>query len=290
MICTTAGRGEDLAQQTSLAAASHSLAEMEAAGVRMAFDIASVKSNASDAEPSSRFALGPGDAYAPGGTFSSRNQPLIAYLRFAFKLGQSDLPGLPPWIYTERFDIEARSAANPTKDQMRLMTQSLLADRFGMKTHTETLTRPVFELVLAKRGRIGSQLRPHPKEDACVAGEKGPSAIQCGNAGPVPASAGGRGRLLGRGVSVARLAALFTNPFTGVDRPVVDRTGLAGTFDFDIEWSLSPESAPAPGAPVEVREPTFLQALEDQLGLRLRAATGPVGVRVIDHIEHPTAD
>ena len=263
---------------------------MEAAGIRMAFDVASVKANASDAEPASRFALGPGDAYAAGGIFSARNQPLIAYLRFAFKLGQGDLSGLPSWIYTERFDIEARSTVNTTKDQMRLMMQSLLAERFRMRTHTERRTRPVFELVLAKRGRLGPQLRTHPKDDACAVAGSGPSAIPCGNAGPISASVGERGRLVGRDVRVERLVALLSNPFTGMDRVVVDRTNLSGTIDFDLEWSLQPDSAPVPGTPIEVHEPTFLHALEDQLGLKLKSARGLVDVRVIDHIEPPTAN
>ena len=96
--------------------------------------------------------------------------------------------------------------------------------------------------------------------------------------------------MVGRGVSIARLAALFTNPFTGVDRPVVDRTGLTGTFDFDVEWCLSIDSSPAPGAPVEICEPTFRQAIEDQLGLSIKRSTGPIDVRVIDHIERPSAN
>jgi uncharacterized protein (TIGR03435 family) len=74
----------------------------------MAFDVVSVKPNTSIARESSRFPLGPGDGYLAGGLFSATNQPLIAYLRFAFKLGQGDLLGLPGWIYNERFDIAAR--------------------------------------------------------------------------------------------------------------------------------------------------------------------------------------
>jgi uncharacterized protein (TIGR03435 family) len=261
----------------------------DAAGTALTFDVASVKPSTSDGDPASRFALGPGDAFAPGGLFSAINQPLIAYLRFAFKLGANDLPGLPAWVYTDRFDIEARSTANPTKDQMRSMMQSLLVDRFRMKTHIARQTRPVFELTLAKRERTGPQLRPHSQDDACVALGSGPS-IACGTAGPAPARLGGNGRLVGRGVSIARLAALFTNPFTGVDRPVVDRTGLTGTFDFDVEWCLPIDSAPAPGAPVEMCEPTFRQAIEDQLGLTMKRSTGPVAGRVIDHIERPSAN
>lgn len=93
-----------------------SLEEMSAAGVRMAFDVASVKPNLSDAPSGSRFPLGPGDAYASGNLFSAANQPLIVYLRFAFKLGQSDLMGLPAWVYSDRFDVVARAEGTPTKD------------------------------------------------------------------------------------------------------------------------------------------------------------------------------
>jgi uncharacterized protein (TIGR03435 family) len=273
-----------------LLATPQSVPNKDAAGTVLTFDVASVKPSTSNGDPASRFALGPGDAYASGGVFSAINQPLIVYLRFAFKLGADDLPGLPAWVYTDRFDIEARSTANPTKDQMRSMMQSLLVDRFKMKAHVKQQTRPVFELVLARRGRPGPQLRPHPKDEACVALGDGSSAIACGTAGPAPARLGGNGRLVGRGVSIARLAALFTNPFTGVDRPVVDRTGLTGTFDFDVEWCLPTNSAPVPGAPVEVCEPTFRQAIEDQLGLSMKRSTGPIGVRVIDHIERPSAN
>jgi uncharacterized protein (TIGR03435 family) len=273
-----------------LLATPQSVPDKDAARTALTFDVASVKPGRSNGDPASRFALGPGDAYVSGGVFSAINQPLIVYLRFAFKLGANDLPDLPAWVYTERFDIEARSNANPTKDQMRSMMQSLLVDRFKMKTHIAQQTRPVFELVLAKRGRTGPELRPHRKDDACVALGDGSSAIACGTAGPAPARLGGNGRLVGRGVSVARLAALFTNPFTGVDRPVVDRTGLTGTVDFDVEWCLPTDSAPAPGALPETCEPTFLHAIEDRLGLSLKRSNGPIDVRVIDHIERPSAN
>ena len=114
----------------------------------LAFEVASVKPNRSEAAPQSRFALGPGDAYAPGGLFTATNQPLIVYIRFAYKLSQSDLLGLAAWIYSDRFDIEARAPGNPTKDQMRLMMQSLLAERFKIRTHVEREMKPAFDLVL----------------------------------------------------------------------------------------------------------------------------------------------
>ena len=120
-----------------------------------AFEVASVKVSRSDAPATSRFALGPGDAYAPGNLFVATNQSLIVYLRFAYKLGEHDprLAMPPMWIFDERFDIEARAPGNPSKDTMRLMMRSLLAERFGLRVHTEHRTQPVFDLILAMHGQ-----------------------------------------------------------------------------------------------------------------------------------------
>ena len=119
------------------------------------FEVASIRSNKSTARPSSRFPLGPGDAYVPGNFFSATNQPLIAYLRFAFKLSQGELLDLPTWVYDEHFDIAARAVGSPTKDEMRLMMRSLLAERFKLKVHRERRTAPAFNLVLVKAGQLG---------------------------------------------------------------------------------------------------------------------------------------
>jgi uncharacterized protein (TIGR03435 family) len=208
-----------------------SLAEMMAAGATLAFDVASVKPDTSNIPESSRFPLGPGDAYLPGGIFSATNQPLIAYLRFAHKLSQGDLLGLPGWIYTERFDIEARALANPTKDQMRLMMQSLLAGRFTLRVHTETRIKPVLNLGLAKAGKTGPQLRLQPKGESCDVPSPLLPPIACGSLGPTPASVPGQTRLVGRRVTMRRISEFLMNPFTGIDRPVVDRTGLRGEFE-----------------------------------------------------------
>ncbi len=86
-----------------------------------------------------------------------------------------------------------------------------------------------------------------------------------------------------------RIAEFLTNnAYAGVARPVHDRTGLAGTFDFSLEWSPPPD----PGEPTSLQTadtgPTFPEALQKQLGLKLKSAKGPVDVLVIDHVEHPT--
>src|SRR5262245_47888002 len=83
------------------------------------FDVAVVKSNRSNDPATARFPLGMGDAFTPGGLFIATNQPLIAYLRFAFKV--SSFERLPGWVSVERFDIEARANSSSSKDDMRLM-------------------------------------------------------------------------------------------------------------------------------------------------------------------------
>jgi hypothetical protein len=138
------------------APAPQSLEAMEAAGVKMAFDVTSVKPNKSDDRVYTNFPIGPGDVYSPtGGLFSAKHLPLIAYIQFAYRMTgaqiQDLISTLPKWTLTDNFDIEARVQGNPTKDQMRLMMQALLADRFKLAMHSESQQKPVYALVLASR-------------------------------------------------------------------------------------------------------------------------------------------
>jgi uncharacterized protein (TIGR03435 family) len=258
---------------------------------RLSFEVASVKSDQSDAAATSRFALGPGDAFAPGALFAATNQPLIVYLRFAYKLGQTDLMDLPGWVYEERFDIEARAPGTPTKDGMRLMMQSLMAERFELRTHTERRTQSMFHLVLVKAGKTGPQLQRHPDDGSCTTAPRLElPPIPCGSVGPVPASRAGRARIVANGVTMTRIANFLKNPSTGVDRPVIDHTGLSGAFDMSVEWSLAPDPAQPFSSQVEDVGPTFLEALRQQLGLTLKSTKGLVDVLVIDHVERPAPD
>jgi len=286
------------------------LAEIEAAGVQMAFEVASVKPSRPGGQPRSLYPLGPGDAFSGDtGFFSATNQPLIAYVRFAFKLGQVDIPGMPSWVYDEEYDIQARAQGKPTKDQMRRMMQSLLTDRFRLATHIDRQIKSAFRLVPVKPGQTGPQLQRHSGGTGTCTGATPPvreailpqppsrtSGLQlpelsCGSIGPIAASSPDRGRIGGRDVTLARIAAFVTSPFTGIDRPVADETGLSGTFDFSLEWVLSSRD------PAERRDalnddagPTFLRALEQQLGLTLASTTTPVAIRTVDHIERPSPD
>ena len=261
----------------------------------LAFDVASVKPNTSDAAPSSRFPLGPGDAYVAGSLFSATHQPLINYIRFAFGRSQGELLRLPSWVYDERFDIQARAAREATKNEMRIMVRSLLVERFNLTWHLEPREEAVLELVLAKPGEFGPQLKRHATgqpcgQDATRADPKF-DAIPCG-AGLVSATSPGRSTISGRAEPIAKLAGLLSNnSFAGVDRVVLDRTGLLGTFDFAVEWTLpdrSGEPLPRPfgddaGPPLDV-------ALRRQLGLTLQPTRAKVEVLIIDSVERPTAD
>ncbi len=144
------------------------------AGGKMAFEVASVKLDTGGFRPPN-FPLDNSDAYRPVGSRFSADFPLQTYISFAYKLSLSPsqrdamLAHLPRWVATDRYAIDARAAGTPTKDQMRLMMQSLLADRFKLAVHFETQTGSAYAMVLAKAGKTGPQLRPHSEGEPCGA-------------------------------------------------------------------------------------------------------------------------
>jgi uncharacterized protein (TIGR03435 family) len=261
----------------------------------MSFDVASVKRSTNDEDTYTNFPFD-GDAYSPGGgLLSATNLSLGAYIRFAYKLPIDQYERLnaelPKWAFTEFFDVQAQAAGNPTKDQMRLMMQSLLADRFELVVRYETRQIPVFALMLEKPGKTGPQLQPHPDTMACADPKAGtPKYLEevppiCGvllRSREVPT---GEVRLGMRKVSVEALASLL-GTVGRLGRPVLNQTGLSGTFDFTMEWE--PEPQPGSDLQADPSAPTFLEALKDQLGLKLDSTTGPVSIFVIDHIEQPS--
>jgi uncharacterized protein (TIGR03435 family) len=281
---------------------------MAAAGDNQAFDVASVKLNKSGMPPSgdvphSNVALGPGAMYAPnGGLFNAKNMPLLVYIVFAYKINSNQMTApmaqLPKWVTTSSYDIQARVDGNPTKDQMRLMMQSLLADRFKLAVHAETKQLSVYNLVQVKPGKFGPQIQPHPADATCSNAPPAPPApttvaggypVTCGGLAIVPSTTPGRIRVGARNVPMALIATSFTSPYLGVDRPVVDQTGLTGTYDFVVEFSPQIDTPLPPGANFtpDPTGPTFQEAMKEQLGLKLDPGTGSVESYVVDHIEQP---
>jgi uncharacterized protein (TIGR03435 family) len=296
----------------------------KAAGDKQQFEVASVRQNKNGGPSYSNFSLDNGNAYFvidkndkqdPNGTlFSAKNQTLIRYIIFAYKLsGTQELAlrtdyweGLklhvPEWVKGDRYDIEARTPQPATKDQMRLMMQSLLAERFNLQVHMEPREVPIFALVLSKPGTLGPQLKPHPESNNCSAtafpDDSGKGAtpaqslsalpIPCGQISRLPPSAPGAHRFGGRNVTLPMLSTSMPaqTGMATVTRPVVDETGLTGGYDFWMDWT--PEYTGEANS-VETGG-TFREALKNQLGLKLEPTKGPVRVLVIDHVEQPTAN
>ena len=282
----------------------------KAAGGKMAFDIASVKPTNRPELPS--FPLDTGNAKPAGGRFSA-SFDLGSYINFAYKLelfqGRALSAKLPKWATTDMYEIQAKAEGNPTKDQMRLMMQSLLADRFKLKVHFETQEGPVFALTLVKPGQRGPKLIPHDQGPPCPdsytelkpfepLSDKDVFPPMCGYA-MMWFKPGGITLAGSRDSTPEYLAvAIAANgSFAGeVDKPVVDRTGLSGRFDFAIEYARDPARGiflgPGPpktdAPPGDLQGPTFLEAVRKQLGLKLVPDKGMVETLVVDHVEKPS--
>lgn len=285
----------------------------QAAGGKMAFDVASIKQDVQGGAhlsnaPRSNFPLNNQDSYyATGGLFSATNYPLDSLIGFAYKLTNMQIrevtAELPKWAAAAQYDVQARAQGNPTKDEMRLMMQALLADRFKMVAHVEKHQGPVDAFVLAKSGETGPSLRPHAKDVACAdmvppsapgAFLSAPPSLANGLpavCGMLDTKLGPRGWYLSaRNVTMAQfISYLLGAAFVPLDRPAIDRTGLGGTFDVALDFipdkPLNLNGAPYPFAD---SAETFIDALRDQLGIKLQSTNGPIDTLVIDHIEQPT--
>lgn len=277
----------------------------KSAGGKTSFDVASVKQNVSSIPGLVNWNVPLfGDDYPPnGGLFRAKNFGVSNYIAFAYKLtvAQSRIveSELPKWATSNRFDIEARAPADATKDQMRVMMQSLLAERFQLKVHFENRGTHIYALMLIKHGTTGPKLQPHSPDPPC-ADPSSPSIsgrslittpagfpARCGR--PVALADSWNGTVGGRDVSMQMITEALANAPNNppLDRPVVDQTGLTGRFDFLMKyWPQWDNSGQAPAD----LAPTLLEALKDQLGLKLQATTAPFDTLIVDHIDAPSAN
>jgi len=272
------------------------------------FDVVSVHRDKSNLKPASNVPLGPGGVSRPsGGILNATNFNLPSYIEFAYKLTDYQEAALkatlPDWALYDRFTIEARTEnQNVTKDELRLMMQSLLAERFKLTIHYEDRRVPVLALVTIKPGSTGPKLRKHPADSSCpgfsphatdVHGTPVPDPPEtvaqgfptfCGGILGVPASAQDRYSFGARNVPMSFIATSFDS-WGHLDRPVVDETALGGPYDFVLEFTPEP---PPKYATIDSGGPTFQEALRKQLGLRLEAKTGSIKFLVLDHVERPS--
>ena len=260
----------------------------------MRFEVASIRLDMGPFRTPS-FALSSDDWFRdPNGRFHA-DFSVVTYIEFAYKLWLTGeqrrvmLAGAPGWVSTDRYAIEATAPLNATKDQYREMMKALLAERFGLKIHFEDKEMPVLEMVLIKAGVPGPKLIPHEKGPACDAKptpEIYPSMCYSFSAMPKDGHVlfGSRGtsmELIGKSLA-------STGGNTGeIGRPVVDRTGLTGRWDFTLEVAMSFGGKTAPDAPAP-EGPTLLEAMQEQLGVRLKPAKDVISVPVVDHIELPS--
>jgi len=233
------------------------------------FEVASIKPNASNDH---RVSI----QMQPGGRFVATGIPIRLLIGLAYNVRDFQITGGPSWINDQFYDINAK--AETTKDrlsmeEMRPMFKALLADRFGLKTHEETKEMQVYELV---NGKNGNKLTPS-------AGGQNDRQMRMG-----------RGQLNAKGVTMPALAQQLSQH---LGRKVIDKTGLEGAFDLDLQWTpepgqgFGPFGGAPPGAAIPAADssgPSLFTAVQEQLGLRLESAKGPVSVLVIESMNKPT--
>jgi uncharacterized protein (TIGR03435 family) len=261
-----------------------------------AFDVASVKPASGQSVPPS-FPLGPGEAFRNTGGYLRADFDVWSYIEFAYRIWPSAeqtraLARLPKWVTQDRYSVEARAAGNPGKDQMRLMMQSLLAERFRLAVHFETHDVPLYAIGFVQSGKLGPKLIPHADGPPCadrldpalhpISASGSPAFPPVCDSLAVLRKSGGAVMMAGVRNTTMELLARHLSVLD-LGRPLIDRTGLTGRFDFTIEWT---PDATIPDAPA----PTSVQALRDQLGLKLEPATGPIQILIVDRIERPSAN
>ena len=223
-----------------------------------------------------------------------------AYGQVEHVLAAYQLSGGPAWLDVDRFDVEATAPVIADSPRgtfpapLLAMLRSLLEDRFQLQTHFEAKEQPVFALVLARRdGTLGPRLRRRAIDCVVATAETREPRNLFNPAMAERRPCGGRiglGTLSAGGVTMTNLAGALEARVPGVDRIVVDRTGLTGTFDVDLAWRFE-TPADASGAllpPPDPNAPTLFTALQEQLGLKLESTKAPVDILIIDRAEHPT--
>jgi uncharacterized protein (TIGR03435 family) len=207
-----------------------------------AFEVASIKPNPTGS--------GHSDTDVDGNLLRMKNVTLKACITWAYRMTDSQISG-PDWLASERFDITAKAESGPPHPAM---LAAVLEERFKLAVHRETREMMVFAPTVAKGG---------PKLKKVDPGEDDTTSR--------------RGHLTATRVSMNGLARFLAGSKVRLGRPVVNKTGLDGVFDFDLDWT--------PGVSEPKSAPLIFLALQEQLGLKLEAQKGPVDVLVVDHVE-----
>lgn len=240
------------------------------------FDVASVKESPSVTLD--------GVVHQNPGRFTVENLPLRDVIQYAYRIREYQPIGSPGWISRTNFNINATfTNASASDDDVRVMVQRLLSERFGFRAHRETRELPIYVLAVARGdGKLGPNLVRSDVDCDRLAAER---FVQP-NTSPRPVCSMLVTSTFVRGSS--RTMSQFARALENVLRtPIVERTGLAGHFNIDVRWA-APRPPSEPGDVTAEDVGALFTALREQLGLKLDSRKGPVEMLVIDHVEWPT--
>jgi len=246
------------------------LASWLSAQTSLKFEVASLK-------PSQPGGIGGGIRPAPGGQqYVASNMPLKSLIMTAYRLHADQVLGGPAWMETDLYDMNAKTEKPSTLEELHLMLQDLLADRFQLKFHYEAKELPIYALMVDKGG---------PKLKA----NEGQSA-----ADPWIDNTFEQLKMTMH-AKFAPMDFFAWRLSMVMDRHVIDQTKLAGGYDFDLTFTreLPADAAPGAlfnGAPIDTSTPTIFESIRQQLGLKLERQKGPVDMLVIDHAEKPAGN
>ena len=262
-----------------LIATAVTIAASQASAQKVSFEVTSIKTNNSGSSSSST-SVDDNSGYVRMTNVTARQVILQCYRLLSYQL-----IGSPDWINTARFNIEARAdeetigkmrraPATARSEMMLQMIESLLEERFQLKVHRETRELPVFILTIGRDG---------PKLQETVEGRPGPSGLSAGSSRTNQIAAGAV--MSGSGITMEGLASMLAS---AAGRPVIDKTSLMGRYDFALKFAATAPTTGPNNTATEPLGPSIFTAVQEQLGLRLESAKGPVEVLVIDSVQPPT--
>ena len=235
------------------------------------FEVAAIKPG----DPNNRQS---GVHWAAGGRVANTNATVKALIAFAYGLPEEQILGGEKWVSSDEYSIVAKPDSDspiPSGDagylKMKTLFQQLLGSRFKLKVHSETRQVAVYNLILAKSGKL--------READSRSGSSLPTRA---------------GHFIGTAVPIWALAQVLSQQLA---RPVTDKTGLSGKYNFDLTYAVDPLQGDPFGpltryspSPSDDNSPSIFTALEEQLGLRLESTRGPLQVIIIDRAEKPEAN
>jgi uncharacterized protein (TIGR03435 family) len=236
----------------------------------LAFDVVSIKRNNSDPGPAMIVSPMESDEIL----VRNASPRLIIGEAYGIRL-HDQIAGLPGWADSDAYDMTAKVAEADLAAFRKLlpmqrnpMLQSIVATRFHLISHFETRVLPAYALVVAKGGPKLKEVEPHILPN----GQKDPGGIDST-----------RSRMTATGASMLPLLHVLQ---LQLGRPVIDRTGLTGNYDFKLNWTPDPVATAAPADAESA--PSLFTAIQEQLGLRLEPVKAPVQILVVDHVERPS--